>query len=309
MPGVRARVLAAADSFEPRGWPLAIARSALALAELAGVLTSSTSTLFIAGPGLPDGVRCAGARGLSLWCLVGSGTDGVFAGRVLTCVVLVAVVVGYRPRWTCVPQWYVTWSLTASVTLSYGADAAAVLGTTLLVPVLLGDDRTWHWTRPTTPLPPRWRGSAYAAWLALRCQITIVYLDAAITKLTVPQWRDGTAMYTVFTDPNYGVALPLRHLVEPLLTSGLVIRPVTWSVIVVELGIAACALGDRRVRRLGVALAIALHAGIVVAVGLVGFGLVMIGLVVTLRFDGPARQTSAVAPRPVPGWTPQQEEA
>jgi antimicrobial peptide system SdpB family protein len=280
----------------------------LALAELAGIVFSPSSALFISGPGLPNGMRCTGLRGLSLWCVAGSDADGLLTSRIVAIVVLVAVITGYRPRWTCVPQWYITYSLTVSVTLSYGADAAAVIATMLLIPVLLGDDRRWHWTRPLTPLPPMWRGSSYAAWLALRCQIMIIYLDAAVTKLAVPQWRDGTAMYTVFADPNYGLASPLRRVLEPLLTSGLVIRPVTWAVVVMELGIAVCALAGPVARRVGVVLAVLLHGGIILAVGLFSFGVVMIALVLTLLLGDNERQPTCTGPSdPLPGLVPQKE--
>jgi len=285
MRGMRTRALAAADSFEPRALPLAVIRSIFAVAELIGIIWTPDRALFVHEPGLPDGMRCAGIRGLSLWCVVGPSPGGLIGSRIVATVILVAVISGYRPRWTCVPQWFVTFSMTASVTLPYGADMVAAIATMLLIPVLLGDDRTWHWARPHHPLSPMWRGSAYAAWWALRCQIAIIYFDSAISKITVPQWRDGTAMYTVFVDPNYGLPPVFRHALGPVLSSEIVIGLITWSVISIELGIAVCALAGRRGRRAGVVLAILLHGGIILAVGLVSFGLIMIALVLSLCLD------------------------
>jgi antimicrobial peptide system SdpB family protein len=282
MRSLSTRVLAAADTFEPRGLPLAITRSTLAVAELAGIVFTPDSGLFIHEAGLTDGMRCTGLRGLSLWCVAGPSSAGLLVSRVVAIVVLVVAASGYRPRWTCVPQWFVTAGLTASLAQPYGADTAAVLATLLLIPMLLGDDRTWHWTRPTTPLAPMWRGSSYAAWLALRCQIVVIYLDAAISKMTVPQWRAGTAMYTVFVDPNYGLPLAVRHALSSIVSSPVVIAPLTWGVIALELGIAVCALASRRARRIGVVLAVLLHGGIVLTVGLFSFGAVMMALVLTL---------------------------
>jgi len=93
-------------------------------------------------------------------------------------------------------------------------------------------------------------------------------------------------MYTVFVDPNYGLAPALRHTAGPLLSSGAVIGLVTWSVIGMELGIAASALAGPRTRRVGVALAVLLHSGIVLAIGLFSFGLIMMALVLMLCLGG-----------------------
>ena len=68
------------------------------------------------------------------------------------------------PRWTCVPHWYVAFSLADSITQPDGGDAVAAIATMLFIPMLLGDDRVWQWSRPAGPLAPFARGSAHAAW-------------------------------------------------------------------------------------------------------------------------------------------------
>jgi antimicrobial peptide system SdpB family protein len=286
MRGLIAGAVGAADRFEPRGLPLAVTRSTLAFVELVGIGLTPDRALFADDPGLSSGVQCGGVHGLSLWCVAGSGAHGLAAGRIVAILVLAVAMSGYRPRWTCLPQWYVTFSLTAAVPAPYGADNVAVVATMLLVPMLLGDERTWHWTAPRRPQAPVWRGSSYAAWWALRCQIALIYLDAAVSKLWVAQWRDGTAMYTVFVDPDFGLAPAVRHTAGGLLASAGVAALTTWSVIGVELGIAGCALAVRSWRRAGIVLAILLHGAIILLMGLVGFGLTMIAVVLTLLPSG-----------------------
>jgi antimicrobial peptide system SdpB family protein len=280
------RALAAADGFEPRSLPLAVCRSVLAFAELTALLFTPDHDLFTYEPGLAGGMHCSGVRGYSLWCMAGSGSDDLTFSRIVAMAVLVAVICGFRPKWTCIPHWYVAFSFANAITQPNGGDAVVGVATLLLIPILLGDDRAWHWTRPNTPLPPAMRGSAYAAWLAIRCQIAVIYLDAAVSKLAVPQWRDGQAMHTIFTDPNYGLPSVIRDPLGSVLQSGGVVAFITWSVMALELTVAICALCRARARKLGIWPAVLLHAAIIVAMGLFSFGLTMIALVLVLRIDG-----------------------
>jgi antimicrobial peptide system SdpB family protein len=287
------RLYAAADAFEPRTAPLAISRTLLAVAELTAVVASSDHELFVTTPSASDGMRCTGMRGLSVWCLAGSSPHGMLISRIVTVVVLLVVISGYRPRWSCVPHWYVAFSLADSITQPDGGDAVAAITTMLFVPLLIGDDRVWHWSRPAGELAPFTRGSAYAAWLALRCQTAVIYLNAAIAKLAVPQWRDGQAMSTVFADPVYGAPRWEYSHFATVLQNKPVVAAVTWGTIGTELAIAVCALLGRRARRRALVAAVLLHGAIVVAMGLFSFGLVMIALVMALCVDSPAGGTAA----------------
>ncbi|MDH6118945.1 sporulation-delaying protein SdpB family protein [Kitasatospora sp. GAS204B] len=301
------RALASAASFDPRGLPLAFARSVLALSELISIVFTPDHSLFTYQPGLSSGMRCYGAHDLSLWCVAGSTPAGLLSSRLIAIAVLVLVVSGYRPRWTCAPHWFVTWSLSVSMTMPSGAEEAALAGTMLMMPFLLGDTRIWHWTRPSEPLAPVWAGSSYAAWWAIRCQIAIIYFTAGISKLCTAQWRSGHAMYTVLVDPFYGLPPGIRQALGPLLASESAIRLLTWGALAIELAIAAAALSPRRARRTAFCLAVLLHGGIMVAMGLVSFGLVMIALVLTLLVGdshtlalADASEAEA-ADRPLPG--------
>ncbi|MFD8478182.1 hypothetical protein [Kitasatospora sp. NPDC059673] len=230
----------------------------------------------------------------------------------MTAIVLLTVAAsGYRPRWTCVPQWFVTWSLAASMTLPDGGDEAALITTMLLIPVLLGDRRVWHWTGPQEPLAPVWAGSSCAAWYAIRCQIAIIYLVAALSKLFTPQWRDGTAMYSVFVDPNYGLPLGIRQFLGPVIASDVVVGSLTWGVLAIELALALSALAPRKARRAAVWPAVLLHGGIIATMGLFSFGLTMIALVLSLRIGDRAsslthRRTGAQTVEARPDVVPRQ---
>ncbi|MFI6479283.1 sporulation-delaying protein SdpB family protein [Nonomuraea sp. NPDC050663] len=272
-----------AAAFEPRNMPLAVGRSLLAVAELAVVVFNSDSNLFPRIPELPAGPRCDGLRGLSLWCV---GEQWPILSRILAAVILLAVASGYRPRWTCVPHWYIMFSLSASMPSPNGGEQVARVLALLLVPICLGDGRRWHWQRPVRPLPPAWRGAAYAASLVMRVQVVVIYVDAALSKLLEPAWRDGTAMRYVINDPFVGPPDMVRALVESGEAEGRLLLLLGWGTIVVELFLACAVLGRARLRASGLLVGGVLHGTIFVFLGLGSFELVMISLLIIVTLPG-----------------------
>jgi antimicrobial peptide system SdpB family protein len=279
MNGLARRLSRAIDRVEPRGTPLAAGRSLLAAATLVTILFSTDAELFIRTTELPDGLRCDGVRAISLWCLSGPTGTGLLVSRILAIAVLVAVMVGFRPRWTCVPHWYISFSFASAAEMSNGGDAIAQVTTMLLIPMCLSDDRIWQWTTVSRPLQPARRGSALAAHLVIRGQICLIYLVAAATKLMDPLWRQGGAMYFVAHHPQYGFPPLVLDLFAPMLNSYWPIAIFSWSVIVLEVTVAVLILGRRRHRMIALVLGCGLHLGIIVMMSLVSFGMVMIALV------------------------------
>jgi len=271
-------LLARAAAFDPRDRQLAVGRSLLALATLSILVFTPTRALFVPTPDNPAGARCGGARAVMLWCVGGQASWLPAVRLTVALAVLAVVVIGYRPRWTCVPHWYVTVSLGTTMTIPNGGDAVARTATMLLIVMCLGDRRRWHWQVDPEPYPADWGGASYAAHLVLRLQVALIYLSAVITKLQVPSWRHGTYLAEVLDHPYYGPAEPLRSLLGPWLDSRPSVAALTWGTLAVELAIAAAALGGPHIRRGGLALAIALHGMIIVVMGLFSFGLVMIAL-------------------------------
>jgi antimicrobial peptide system SdpB family protein len=275
----------AAKSWEPRGRCLAIGRCLLALATLVEIVCTPDSDLFISGEIFRDSAYCGGLRAISLWCVDSFATHSYLAARAVSICVLVLVLTGYRPRWTCVPHWYVTFSLASSVVAESGGDAAAKIITLLLLPALLRDDRDWQWSRPTVPLPPRWRGGALAAQLVIRLQVFVVYVVAATSKLRDEAWRQGSALYYIAYDPVHGFPPSLLRLLAPAVDSYGAVAALSWSTIGVEAVIALTILGPRKARWVALSFGISLHAAIGVLMGLGTFAFVMIGLL-TVAFGG-----------------------
>jgi antimicrobial peptide system SdpB family protein len=119
-----------------------------------------------------------------------------------------------------------------------------------------------------------------------------VYGTAAVSKLVVPEWRNGTALYNLAYDPYFGIPTAVRGVVEPAFGSIVPVSIATWSVVAMELGIAVLILGGRRARLWALAFGIVLHSAIIVLLGLFSFGLVMISLLAAAYADVPAARRS-----------------
>ena len=166
-----------------RGLPLALGRTSIALATLVSLVATPGHALLVETAATPSGMNCTGVRGVSLWCVVGGSGGPLLLAQAVSVVVLVAVMIGYRPRWTCVPHWYVTFSFAVSLPAANGGDDIAQIVTMLVVPLCLGDERAWQWRRAATEPPAAGCGAGAAAHLLIRLQLTIVYGGAVVTKL------------------------------------------------------------------------------------------------------------------------------
>lgn len=109
-------------------------------------------------------------------------------------------------------------------------------------------------------------------------QVCVVYLVAGYWKITGPLWQDGTALYYISRTPRFwtsdaAAALLAHPVLGPLLGTG-----VCYAATALELAFPFAALSARSwVRRGSVLAAAVMHLGIAVLMGLVCFGLVMVG--------------------------------
>jgi len=251
-------------------------RSILATATLLTLATNSQTTLFP--------VRSGGCREeelISLFCL--TPETWIWLAKASSVLVLAVVASGFAPRVTGLLHWWVSHSLAASSRTIDGGDQLAANITLLLVPITLVDRRLFHWVGvPFGPfdLGTRQLGRAlvwYFAFAAVRLQMVIVYLEAALGKLWVAEWRDGTAMYYWLLDPSYGLPNPLRPLFVPLLRFPAVVASLTWLVIGIEAFLAVALFLPNPYRRLALVMGAILHGLIAVVLGLPSFSLIMFG--------------------------------
>jgi len=108
---------------------------------------------------------------------------------------LLLVMIGWRPRLTCLLHAWITFSFATSFGYLDGGDQVAQVLSLFLVPILLVDSRRWHWT-PVPAVATQGRDSylRFCFW-GLRLQVAAIYGQAALGKVRVDEWIDGTALY------------------------------------------------------------------------------------------------------------------
>ena len=162
---------------------------------------------------------------------------------------MLIVASGWRPRFTGVLHAGVAFALQA---MQVEGGRIASLLALLLLPVTVLDDRSWHWSAPTPRRLDRRERSrrlvARACFLLLRVQVAIIYLHAALS-----QTAHGTA-------------------------HDWVVLVGEWSVLLIGL------INGPRIRDLGLAFGLTLHAGLAISHGGLPVALVMTGgLILYLR--------------------------
>jgi antimicrobial peptide system SdpB family protein len=282
------RLRAWASAHDPHTNVYGVARTCVALGTLGTLLFTRSEHLFLPAVGIPDAPNCPLVSRAGMFCLAGAQNLHLMRWAAIALLALAAS--GWRPRITGVLHWYVTFSLFSSAVMVDGGDQACAILALLLLPVTLTDARRWHWQAPLAR-PPAADGllahrHAAARLVALSClamvrlQVAGIYFQAAVSKMKVPEWRDGTAVYYWFTDPWFGFAEPVRSWAMPLLASGLVVSAITWGAMMLEIFLFAALIAERRYRRVLLRLGIAFHAVIALVHGLLSFALGMWGALV-----------------------------
>jgi antimicrobial peptide system SdpB family protein len=283
--GLRAREWAAREDTATN--VVGTARTLLALATLGTLLFSRTTSIWMPSVGEPQPITCTGLRGATLFCL--AGEHHLEVARWIGVAILAAAASGWRPRFTGIPHWWVAWSLNITGVLVDGGDQVAAILSLLLIPVTLADGRRWHWQRSADDRPLG-GGAELARLLALsavcviRLQMAGIYFHAAVSKMAVKEWHNGTAVYYWFTEPSFGLPAYLRPLVLPLLASAAGVTLLTWGAMAVETFLFTGLVMDRRWRPYLLVAGLFFHLCIALAHGLGSFSLAMwAGLILYLR--------------------------
>ena len=259
----------------PFGGVLGLARTSLALATLVTLISETPEILF--NPTREVGYPIEGGLGLAKWTLF-IAIDDVAVARLVAIALLVLVASGFRPRWTGLLHWWVTYSFQIRCAIPDGSDQVATVLTFLLVPVTLCDPRIWHWTqfaRASGAAEIVGARIAHYALAAIRVQVAVIYGHAGLGKLAVPEWANGTALYYFLSDPGIGLASPLREVWLDLSRHALVLCALTWAPIALEVLLLLALTGSQRYRRLLLAPGILFHFGNWVLFGLGSFFLAM----------------------------------
>ncbi|MBK0332071.1 hypothetical protein I8D64_11740 [Brachybacterium sp. MASK1Z-5] len=220
----------------------------------------------------------------------------------VVCAILCTIVAGYFPRILGIIHFWISLSVNASISLPDGGESAAQAATLILMFISLADTRFNHWQFRVNPAISWLNPIAWGFSKVLRIQVAWIYVQAAIAKVTVSAWAQGTALYYIFRDPMFGVK---GTLFEPLLVASeipFVTLLLSWMPILLEVSIAILLFTAPRVRIAGLVVCIILHGAFIAVLGLWSFGLIMIGIVasVTITDQGVSTVRAALNRFPVP---------
>ena len=255
-----------------------LARSLLALGMAGTLLLTPPSALFSPEVGIPSG-SCRGLSNASLFCVLPGHAHQRSVLVPIAGVALLLISSGWRPRYTALIQWWIAFSVFSSVTLQDGGDQVTAVLTLLVLPLALTDVRRFHWSSVDASdcsHPPGIRHlvATWSVWL-LQLQVAAIYLDASISKLGVPEWLNGTALYYDLKLPMFGATGAVSSVFGTLLSHAWIVAPLTWAALLLELTLGLALFFPTRVRRRLCGLGIGFHLTIAIMLGLVSFGFAM----------------------------------
>lgn len=188
----------------------------------------------------------------------------------IACLIIVAI--GWRPRITCIIHWYIAFSFNIYTSVADGGDQITTVLTLLLIPICLLDNRTWHWQAITRADQKPYLGLVgYFSYISIRIQIAVLYLDAAVEKFKVAEWKNGTAIWYWLNDPILGCNDFWKPIIIPLLKNPFIVNILTWGPIVFEMILFLGLTLNKRYRNVLLTVGILFHFIILLFHGLISF--------------------------------------
>lgn len=274
-----------ANSINPWTNVYGLSRSLIALSAAMTLAFNNASILFRPAAGVEEYPQCSNT--ISYFCLFPNDYGYLDMSRWIAIGLLLVIASGWRPRYTGILHWWISYSFNISaITVDGGEQVSSVL-TFLLIPITLTDPRKWHWQSPIQrasiqqdiPL----RIIALVTIVFIRIQVSIIYLHSSVAKMFEPTWINGTSIYYFFNDPMLGLPELLYKAMKPILTSPLIVIPV-WGTLILQMFLFAALLSPKKYWKYFLITALLLHELIAVMLGLISFSIVMIAaLILYLR--------------------------
>ena len=255
---------------------LGFSRSAIAFGLLLTLLFNSNEVLFIYGFVNETTPQFSGIGTISIYNVL----PNIALAKWVSIFILILVISGVYPRYTCILHWWITFSYFTTSFLIDGGDQISSILTFVLIPICLTDRRSSHWKRaPKENAIPFWtKGIAFFSFLIIEIQVAFLYFHSVIGKLDVKEWVNGTALYYWFRHPQIGINENLYALIIPLLSNPFIVTFLTWGVLLFELLLFTCLfVRDKKIRKIAWITGILFHFGIILAFGLVSFFFAMVG--------------------------------
>ncbi len=197
----------------------------------------------------------------------------------LAILILLLVISGFFITVTSILHFWICVSFINAAILIEGGDQIASNLSLLLIPICFCDPRHNHWERinndlKITFLKERNLISNYFL-VIIRLQVAFIYFHAAIGKMGVEDWINGTAIYYWFNNPTFGMSNWLKPLLSPILESPYTIVILTWGVIFFEFSLFIALFLNKKYYLRLLVMSILFHFLIVIVHGLFSFFLAM----------------------------------
>ncbi len=271
------KLIEKAEKFNPWSPLLGLTRTLLAITTLLTLLTNNADTVLYLGD-MTESVFFLDR--INFFYLFGNHLS---IAKVLAIIVLLWVCSGYAPRYSCIFHWWIAWSFKYVYPYFNGGDTIASIITLFLIPICLFDYRKNHWNRePVSKNSNIIHIICSVVFFYLKVQIAYIYFDAFISKIYLPEWIQGTAVWYYAHHSVFGfIDFPLMKM---LLSNALICFLLTYSVLVLEflLGISIFQKGQRRYKEILFIIGVLFHMIISVQIGIISFGITMFAALILL---------------------------
>ncbi|MCK7591595.1 hypothetical protein M0G43_13490 [Subsaxibacter sp. CAU 1640] len=256
------------------------ARSFFALSTLLTFLINPNNVLFPETDGATsyDMVYTSIFKEINLFIILG---EHMILAKLIAIVILVLVLIGIYPRYTVILHWWVASSFLLLSPAVEGGDQLIAIMTLLFIPIGLTDGRKWHWSVSDQQIKnPHVRFVVNSFYIVARIQMFILYLQAAIGKLAVDEWTNGTVLYYWFEDNIFGLNENFKSVFLPLMSNFYVVSLLTYSVLLLEFALALAFVMDEKKRKIFLYLGVFFHFCIWFVHGLPTFFITMTGALI-----------------------------
>jgi|SRR5690606_21712050 len=252
-----------------------IARTLLAFGTIFSILPIHPDLLFNPTNILNPNYELLSLHKISIFYIL---RNNLIIAKWVSIFILLVVASGYRPKYTSLFHWYISFSFCASSFVIEGGDQITQNLTLLLIPFFIFDNRKNHWLNE----PNKFQTNSWTLiiYFIIRLQACFVYLQASIGKLKVDEWRDGTALYYWLNNNFVGSPIIIRPIVNYLTTSPKLLTISTWSSIIIEFLLFMCISSFKKQRKYFLIIGFIFHAFIFIFFGLFSFMLAMFALLI-----------------------------
>lgn len=252
---------------------LGLSRSLLAIGTLLTLLFTNEKIMFKSGIHTIWNDQIVPINQYNIFDIV--PTSHITLTKWIICLILIIIATGWRPRITCIFHWYISACFLNSALDIEGGDQITSNVTLLLIPILLMDNRKWHWdnniVKKNITLSKIKGIISNTIFNLIKLQVCVIYLHSAVGKLNVTQWLNGTAPYYWFNHPVFGMSNWLKPLINPFLTNNYTAFFIAWGIMTFELILASSILIEKKYYKLLFTFAIFFHLLIILIHGLFSF--------------------------------------